>query len=578
MKRTRFASAAGFLATALLSLAGPNSTLAQDGGGVTLNQYRAAPTTRDGYAVSRAIGLGHAEFGARLDVDYAYQPLRVIGTPDEDILVDHQVSGQLGLALGLLDRFVGWVRLPVTFVMDGTGVAGDPVAQAVALGDVTLGARWVLFGENEDEEVLGVALATEAALPTAEGADASQDLAGEMGPSFAPELDVELRFAPVRIRAELGLRFREPARYQRLPVGNELFWGAGVDVDIAPGVIEASVEVFGATPLDDFARQRRSPIEALLGARVHPGAGLTVHAGVGAGLGNGYGAPRVRALLGVGWVSDFDVPSPVREADRAGREAADGQDEIGEGASDDHDASDEPSDATRDDEAAPEDTRPAGTATAPSIDLDAAYANLDRDGDRIVDAHDRCPLDREDYDEIQDDDGCPEEDADEDRVADVSDMCPLTPGVANDDASCHGCPELACVSDEGTITISERVEFATGSDRILEQSEDVLEAVRSILDTNPQIVGIRIEGHTDDRDSDRRNLTLSSNRAASVRSWLVEHGLDVARFQAWGCGEAHPVENNRTRRGRQANRRVEFHIVDPPTAGFTPREGCQQAE
>ena len=58
----------------------------------------------------------------------------------------------------------------------------------------------------------------------------------------------------------------------------------------------------------------------------------------------------------------------------------------------------------------------------------------------------------------------------------------------------------------------------------------------------------------------------------------VEHGVEVGRFEAWGCGEAHPIADNRRRRGRQQNRRVEFHIIDPPTAGYTPREGCVRAE
>ena len=89
---------------------------------------------------------------------------------------------------------------------------------------------------------------------------------------------------------------------------------------------------------------------------------------------------------------------------------------------------------------------------------------------------------------------------------------------------------------------------------------------------------VRIEGHTDDRGRDDRNLDLSVRRARSVRRWLIEHGIEASRLEAWGCGEQHPVEPNTTADGRQANRRVEFQILDPRASGAPAlREGCVAA-
>ncbi len=90
---------------------------------------------------------------------------------------------------------------------------------------------------------------------------------------------------------------------------------------------------------------------------------------------------------------------------------------------------------------------------------------------------------------------------------------------------------------------------------------------------------IRVEGHTDDRGSDEHNMDLSRRRAQSVVRWLTEHGLGAQRLEAWGCGETVPVESNGTSVGRQTNRRVEFHIVDPAVPGAAgPEATCQRAE
>lgn len=531
-------------------------------GALTLDHYRPAETAIDGFALSRPVGLGHIGFGARLDVDYGLDPLVLAGAAH----VQHQLTGHVGVALGLLERIVVSARLPVVLVMQGDAAAGDPLARGAGLGDVGLSARWVLFGHEEDE-VFGIALQLESTLPTAEAADPAQRLAGESGVSFTPETVAELRFAPVRITANVGLRFRERAQLQRLNVQHELTWGVGVGVDIVEDFFDVTLEGYGATALDRFAQSDVSPLEAILGARVRPVNGMLIGVAGGLGIGDGYGSPAFRAILSVGWADEL-VSAPPRIEGGSADDDPDAETgrltggvAVGSGA------------GVGPGSALSARVGPRSRERGPSLD----YGNLDRDGDRVVDARDACPLDREDFDEIQDSDGCPEEDADQDQVADALDMCPLTSGVANEDPACNGCPALACVSAAGQITITERVEFETGSDHILPQSEAVLTDVLSIIQTNEQITRVRIEGHTDDRGLDPQNLSLSRDRAASVARWLVEHGLDASRLAGWGCGEAHPIEPNRTRAGRQTNRRVEFHIIDPPTAGYVPREGCEAA-
>lgn len=84
----------------------------------------------------------------------------------------------------------------------------------------------------------------------------------------------------------------------------------------------------------------------------------------------------------------------------------------------------------------------------------------------------------------------------------------------------------------------------------LKQSAD---AVKSTTGT------ILITGHTDSDGADEANLTLSKNRAESVKNALVkEFGIDASRLQTDGKGESQPIESNNTASGKAKNRRVEF--------------------
>jgi outer membrane protein OmpA-like peptidoglycan-associated protein len=157
-----------------------------------------------------------------------------------------------------------------------------------------------------------------------------------------------------------------------------------------------------------------------------------------------------------------------------------------------------------------------------------------------------------------------ETDADSDQILDPQDHCPLQSGPANTtNPVCNGCPGRACITEEGSIQILDRVEFGTDSDVILAASNSILTDVHDVMVANTQLLRIRVEGHTDDRGNDARNLDLSQRRAQSVVRWLVEHGIAAERLEAQGYGETRPLQTNATPAGRQTNRRVEFHVVDP---------------
>ena len=73
----------------------------------------------------------------------------------------------------------------------------------------------------------------------------------------------------------------------------------------------------------------------------------------------------------------------------------------------------------------------------------------DRDGDGIKDDVDRCPDDPEDFDDFEDEDGCPDPDNDRDGILDVDDKCPNEPETKNGFEDEDGCPDSVVLDRDG---------------------------------------------------------------------------------------------------------------------------------
>ena len=73
---------------------------------------------------------------------------------------------------------------------------------------------------------------------------------------------------------------------------------------------------------------------------------------------------------------------------------------------------------------------------------------------------------------------------------------------------------------------------------------------------------VSLEGHTDSRGTDKYNLKLSQRRADAVKKYLVDKGERADRITAEGKGEAYPIADNKTEKGRFENRRVEVLIIE----------------
>jgi OOP family OmpA-OmpF porin len=112
--------------------------------------------------------------------------------------------------------------------------------------------------------------------------------------------------------------------------------------------------------------------------------------------------------------------------------------------------------------------------------------------------------------------------------------------------------------DEAGRIVTHGILFDSGSDRIKAESFKTLSDIGQLLTENPAL-RLSVEGHTDSDGADAANLTLSENRAKSVRTYLMESfKIDGARLETKGFGETTPIDTNDTPEGKANNRRVEL--------------------
>ena len=109
------------------------------------------------------------------------------------------------------------------------------------------------------------------------------------------------------------------------------------------------------------------------------------------------------------------------------------------------------------------------------------------------------------------------------------------------------------------IVIGERIQFAHDSADILEASYPILDRVAALLDEHDEIVRVQVQGHTSTDGDETHNMELSTARAASVASYLREHGT-TQEVTSQGYGETYPLCTEDSDACHEQNRRVEFFV------------------
>jgi outer membrane protein OmpA-like peptidoglycan-associated protein len=114
-------------------------------------------------------------------------------------------------------------------------------------------------------------------------------------------------------------------------------------------------------------------------------------------------------------------------------------------------------------------------------------------------------------------------------------------------------------SARGLIVSMSDVLFDTGKYSLKPGAREKLAKVAGILLAYPGL-NIEVGGYTDNVGGDQMNQTLSENRAASVRDYLVQQGVATNSVSAKGFGNSLAVASNDNAAGRQQNRRVELLV------------------
>jgi outer membrane protein OmpA-like peptidoglycan-associated protein len=594
----------------VVSLAGAAG--AQEEGGFALSQLVPSPAGDMFLSVPSPYAGGHLEPYAYLMFDYAHRPIRVAGVDESIPVVAGQGFMRLDAAMAFWDRLLVNVDVPLAVVQSGEDplIANTTVTalEAPAMGDVRLGVRGRIWGENADPFQLGVG--GYIFFPSGD----RDQYTGQGGVRGAP--------AQVLLGGQIGngvgFGYSASAGFEIRPDGpHAVTYGAGAALLVEHGVFQIGPELHGTTAVGGGGVYGLSstpvvPIEAgtyveLLGsAKLRVIEGLTFGAGAGPGLTPTVGTPTFRALAMIGW-TPLPGAAPDEDGDKATAAAADKDDDgipdgidacpevAGEPSPDPAKDGCPPGDKDRDGIADVDDACP-NTAGLPNAEVTKNGCPPDTDNDGQHDLVDACA---DDPGETSDDpklNGCPR-DSDGDSITDRQDSCPSDPGAPHDEPSKNGCPEDpdgdgiryaddACPRDKGSpsadpklngcnstrvtgseIEIGVPIEFTVYGDSLAEsvtpRSEKVLREVADAIKNRPEITRVEVQGHTDDSGEEQFNLDLSQRRAETVRKWLVDKGgVSADRLVAKGYGFSRPRSDNRMRKGRQENRRVQFVILE----------------
>lgn len=111
------------------------------------------------------------------------------------------------------------------------------------------------------------------------------------------------------------------------------------------------------------------------------------------------------------------------------------------------------------------------------------------------------------------------------------------------------------------LTLPSGLTFRTDQIKIKPEFMRQLNSIARVLNNYPKSK-IKITGYTDDVGTYRYNLTLSEQRAYTVRNYLVNQGVSANRITTLGMGPDFPIASNDTKMGRQANRRVTIEVIN----------------
>lgn len=542
------------------------------------------PGGRGSMFVGNGQTLGHLDVRGGVSLVDSYGALR---SQNSSIAVRDRFGMQAFVALGLFRWLEVGANVPVVFLQTGATTSGG------------LGNPWLHVKANildaSKPVTLGVDLG--AGLPVGSTAALTNG-----GFEFAPKVQLGKVSSNFQVAGEVGFLYRPVMNLTSLTGSSDdavgsLVWVAATATSINTSGPRGEVSLRATIPLTGG----RVGVEGQLGAR-WPIGPVELFASAGPGFFGEPTTPLLRVWAGIALANTPMTQPPCREGeeydlaqcpnldkDQDGVRNADDQVPLAAEDRDGFEDGDGVPDPDNDHDGVADEQD--GCPNVKGVIENKGCPDVDSDKDGIVDRLDRCAQQAEDRDGFEDTDGCPDGDNDGDGIADTDDRCPNEKGVAAE----RGCPVVDsdgdgvadrldnCPQDKGTpenggcpaaqkqlvlltgnkLKILDKVYFDGGRATIQKRSFGLLANVARVLSTHTEINLVQVEGHTDDSGRADANKKLSQERADAVVKYLTEQGIAAARLQAIGFGSERPAEPNTTPAGREANRRVEFNLVNP---------------
>jgi outer membrane protein, adhesin transport system len=148
------------------------------------------------------------------------------------------------------------------------------------------------------------------------------------------------------------------------------------------------------------------------------------------------------------------------------------------------------------------------------------------------------------------------------KAANVKDTLKVDPGSACPIDVAEGMGRKDLITDK--LTLSADALFDVNSSVLSATAAQKLNELLQHIKATPNVVALKVEGHSDNIGTDMINIPLSKARAESVRNFLVLNGLENIGIQTAGYGATRPLGDNAVELGRKANRRVEVTVTHQP--------------
>jgi len=141
-------------------------------------------------------------------------------------------------------------------------------------------------------------------------------------------------------------------------------------------------------------------------------------------------------------------------------------------------------------------------------------------------------------------------DDDNDGVENYKDKCPNTDqGVSVSESGCSDIKKII-------VPIFQNINFGYNRANLIDGIYPILDQISISLKSKPEI-DVEVQGHTDNRGNRAYNHKLSLKRAEAVKAYLVGKGINKERIHATAYGQEKPIADNKTKKGRALNRRVQ---------------------